>query len=259
MAASSRTSTLFTEQEKTSTAVERHGSYVCIECGKEASELYRYYSSNVLKISHCGYCDKIVDKYIEFDPVIILLDAVLHKQQAYRHILYNSLINVHWKLCVLCLLCDAYVKWTQLKEQNADGTKDFLYYALEWDYYAMFFIAGLEFVCFILGVVLSCKLYQKFTTNTMLTPSTSMQVRALMLSNSGKLLVLPAVIWGASSSILLRWITTVFVFTSSIQSLQVLFQSHTVVNCILVLCGYGVQICIEQWISPALQLFLTNT
>ena len=34
-------------------------------------------------------CGKVVDKYIEYELVIIFLDAVLHKPQAYRHILFN--------------------------------------------------------------------------------------------------------------------------------------------------------------------------
>lgn len=35
-----------------------------------------------------------MDKYIEYDPVIILINAVLCKAQAYRHILFNTKINV---------------------------------------------------------------------------------------------------------------------------------------------------------------------
>lgn len=35
-----------------------------------------------------------MDKYIEYDPVIILIDAILCKIQAFRHILFNTQINV---------------------------------------------------------------------------------------------------------------------------------------------------------------------
>ena len=31
-----------------------------------------------------------MDKYVEYDPVIIFLDALLHKPQAYRHIILNT-------------------------------------------------------------------------------------------------------------------------------------------------------------------------
>ena len=39
-------------------------------------------------------CDSIVDKYTEYDNVIICLDALLHKSQAYRHLLFNIQILV---------------------------------------------------------------------------------------------------------------------------------------------------------------------
>lgn len=39
-------------------------------------------------------CQKPVDKYIEYDPVIILIDAILCKIQAFRHILFNTSLNV---------------------------------------------------------------------------------------------------------------------------------------------------------------------
>ncbi|XP_070577386.1 protein ARV1-like [Ptychodera flava] len=234
--------------------------YVCIECGTSATELYRYFSGNVLKISHCEKCGKAVDKYIEFDPVIILLDAILHKTQAYRHILYNSKVNVHWKLCVLCMLCDAYMKWSHHKAQNADGTKDFLYYALEWDYYAMFLIAGLEFSTFMFGVIIACRLFLPTTNEFSATypPSLSLQIRALMLSSSGKLLVIPAVIWGQSNRLLLLWLTSLFVFTSSVQSIKVLFQRHTLLCCLTVLSGYAVQLLTQQFVTPYLEMMFMD-
>lgn len=39
-------------------------------------------------------CKKPVDKYIEYDLVIILIDAILCKTQAFRHILFNTNLNV---------------------------------------------------------------------------------------------------------------------------------------------------------------------
>lgn len=35
-----------------------------------------------------------MDKYIEYDLVIILIDAILCKAQAFRHILFNTSLNV---------------------------------------------------------------------------------------------------------------------------------------------------------------------
>ena len=34
-------------------------------------------------------CEKVVDKYIEFDAVILLLDVLLLRIQSYRHLIFN--------------------------------------------------------------------------------------------------------------------------------------------------------------------------
>ncbi|PIN97516.1 hypothetical protein AB205_0082490, partial [Aquarana catesbeiana] len=73
--------------------------YRCIECNEESNELYRDYKHGVLKITICKSCQKPVDKYIEYDPVIILINAMLCKAQAYRHILFNTKINVSLLTC----------------------------------------------------------------------------------------------------------------------------------------------------------------
>ena len=34
-------------------------------------------------------CEKVVDKYVEFDAVILLLDVLLLRIQSYRHLIFN--------------------------------------------------------------------------------------------------------------------------------------------------------------------------
>lgn len=34
-------------------------------------------------------CNQKADKYLEFEPVIILVDSVLLSENAFRHVLYN--------------------------------------------------------------------------------------------------------------------------------------------------------------------------
>lgn len=127
--------------------------YRCIECNQEAKELYRDYNHGVLKITICESCQKPVDKYIEYDPVIILINAILCKAQAYRHILFNTKINIHGKLCVFCLLCEAYLRWWQLQDSNQNtAPDDLIRYAKEWDFYRMFAIASLEQTAFLIGI-----------------------------------------------------------------------------------------------------------
>ena len=52
-------------------------------------------------------CEKVVDKYIEYDAVIIFLDALLHKPQAYRHLLFNIVVQVISMISIscTCMIC----------------------------------------------------------------------------------------------------------------------------------------------------------
>ena len=45
---------------------------ICIECGYSNIDcLYSKYKSDYIKLSVCPECNKIVDKYIEYDSVIL--------------------------------------------------------------------------------------------------------------------------------------------------------------------------------------------
>lgn len=63
--------------------------FVCVECGSENPYLCEQISSSVLKLSQCEVCDAVVDKYIEYDGVLVLLDMLLLKTNVYRHIVFN--------------------------------------------------------------------------------------------------------------------------------------------------------------------------
>uniref|UniRef100_A0A673GIF2 Protein ARV n=1 Tax=Sinocyclocheilus rhinocerous TaxID=307959 RepID=A0A673GIF2_9TELE len=120
------------------------GLFKCVECNEDANELHRDYSNGILKITICSSCKKPVDKYIEYDPVIVLIDATLCKIQAFRHILFNTEINIHWKLCVFCLLCEAYLRWSLLQgSQASNDPADIIRYTKEWEFYCMFALAAL--------------------------------------------------------------------------------------------------------------------
>lgn len=63
---------------------------ICIECGYSNIDcLYSKYKSDYIKLSVCPECNKIADKYIEYDSVILFLDILLLKRQAYKHLAYN--------------------------------------------------------------------------------------------------------------------------------------------------------------------------
>ncbi|XP_077202661.1 protein ARV1 [Paroedura picta] len=200
--------------------MESPGTYRCIECNRKAPELYRDYQRGVLRISICESCQKPVDKYIEYDPVIILINAILCKAQAYRHILFNTKINIQGKLCIFCLLCEAYLRWLQLQDSSqSPDPDDFIRYAKEWDFYRMFGIASLEQTAFLFGI---------FTALWLARPQVLknkgdfiLLLKALLLSSYGKLLLIPAVIWEHDYTHLCLKLIKVFVLTSNSQAIRV--------------------------------------
>ncbi|NWI99954.1 ARV1 protein, partial [Crypturellus undulatus] len=196
------------------------GAYRCIECHGEAAELYRDYQRGVLRISICKSCQKPVDKYIEYDPVIILINAILCKAQAYRHILFNTKINIHGKLCIFCLLCEAYLRWLQLQDssQNIDPD-DLIRYAKEWDFYRMFGLASLEQASFLVGIFIA--LWQMRPEMLKTKSDFILLLKALLLSSYGKLLLIPAVIWEHDYTPLCLVLIKVFVLTSNSQAIRV--------------------------------------
>ncbi|CAK7901346.1 protein Arv1p [[Candida] anglica] len=65
---------------------------ICVECGHPGIEaLYSKYKSDYIRLSICNQCGMVADKYIEFDNVILFLDILLLKPQAYRHLCYNEI------------------------------------------------------------------------------------------------------------------------------------------------------------------------
>ncbi|XP_018597962.1 protein ARV1 [Scleropages formosus] len=225
----------------------------CVECSADAFELYRDYTNGILKISICGSCHKPVDKYIEYDPVIILIDAILCKTQAFRHILFNTKINIHWKLCVFCLLCEAYLRWSRLQgsEQSADPA-DIIRYTTEWEFYGMFGLATLELGIFLGGVLAFLWLIQRLQGSSLeLEPL----LKALLLSCYGKLLLIPAVIWEHDYSLLCFALLRLFVLTSNSQAIRVILNSSRRLSFLAVCIG----LLLETLAAQSFQALLWRT
>ncbi|XP_057346235.1 protein ARV1 isoform X1 [Manis pentadactyla] len=181
-------------------------------------------------------CLKPVDKYIEYDPVIILINAILCKAQAYRHILFNTKINMHRKLYIFCLLCEAYLRWWQLQDSNQNtDPDDFIRYAKEWDFYRMFAIASLEQAAFFTGIFTFLWVGRLMTAKKQ--PSFILLLKALLLSSYGKLLLIPAVIWEHDYTPLCLRLIKVFVLTSHFQAIRVTLNINRKLSFLAILSG----------------------
>ncbi|XP_069091130.1 protein ARV1 [Pleurodeles waltl] len=216
--------------------MEANCVYRCIECSQLAGELYRDYNRGVLKLTICKSCHKPVDKYIEYDPVIILINAILCKAQVYRHILFNTTINIHGKLCIFCLLCEAYVRWLQLQgSTQTTDPEDIIRYAKEWDFYRMFGIACLEQSVYFLGIFAALYLMASGTLKTKL--DFILLLKALLLSSYGKLLLIPAVIWEHDYTFVSLKLIKLFVLTSNFQAIRVTLNTSRKMSCVAICTG----------------------
>lgn len=219
----------------------KKGDFRCVECNEKASELHRDYSNGILKITICESCQKPVDKYIEYDPVIILIDAILCKAQAFRHIFFNTSLNIHWKLCVFCLLCEAYLRWSLLhgSEQSSDPA-DIIRYTKEWEFYGMFALAALELLAFCSGAMCFLRVLVGKTSEFRLL------LRALLLSCYGKVLLIPAVIWEHDYSPLCLGLIKLFVLTSNLQAIRVILNCSRRLSMVAVCFGLLSEACVAQ-------------
>ncbi|KAF3850175.1 hypothetical protein F7725_019894 [Dissostichus mawsoni] len=189
----------------------------CVECNEKAPELHRDYSNGILKITICESCQKPVDKYIEYDPVIILIDAILCKTQAFRHILFNTSLNVS-------LLHGT--------EQSSDPA-DIIRYTKEWEFYGIVLLAVLLFLMVVVGV---CRAR----------PSTSACCSGLCCSCYGKVLLIPAVIWEHDHSPLCLGLIKMFVLTSNSQAIRVILNSSRRLSLLAVCVGLLSETCVAQ-------------
>lgn len=88
------------------------GKFVCVECGCPTSCIFKDMNASTaskceatkqgnsapmkidgIRLERCARCGKNVDKYAEYDPIIVHLDALLQRRQAYMHIIWNDVLQ----------------------------------------------------------------------------------------------------------------------------------------------------------------------
>ena len=86
---------------------------VCVECAKPVPSVV-----HADRLTQCDSCGSFADKYVEYEPALIVLDMLLHRPSVYRHLLHNStrLVSRGALLQLGCTLClfDTYLKWLRL-------------------------------------------------------------------------------------------------------------------------------------------------
>ncbi|XP_066514797.1 protein ARV1 [Hoplias malabaricus] len=147
----------------------------------------------------------------------------------------QDFFKIHWKLCIFCLLCEAYLRWSQLKgSEVTSDPADIIRYTKEWDFYRMFAQAALELVVYCVGVFAVLYPVQRlYGCSVEWTPL----LKALLLSCYGKVLLIPAVIWEHDYSPVCFKLIRLFVLTSNTQAIRVILNCRRRLSLLAVFGG----------------------
>ncbi|KAF9168819.1 sterol homeostasis protein [Mortierella sp. AD010] len=221
----------------------------CVECGAAVSSLYTEYSKGNIRLTYCEHCKKLADKYVEHDFVIIFVDMMLHKKPVYRHLLFNRLPyrdtgidpNV-FKLGVLLILFDVYIKWFRLEQQATVIDVSFSQHALVFQYLYILFLCIIEFLSFHFGVRLIVSLwyggrYAILKYNYITT--------TLIISSFAKMLLILMVIWDYTELEHSWHLVNFIVLTSNIEALSVFLDTGYLSTTLVIFFGLACRVLMQ--------------
>lgn len=120
---------------------------ICVHCSTPTQALYVSYGPQHLICTKCKACGAFADPYVEHEAIIVIIDLILVKPRAYRHLLFNrkdvfaqdepkkkdkvspSINERHtWFLLarhfLALLMVDAYLRWFYLCRDHNTSLQD---------------------------------------------------------------------------------------------------------------------------------------
>ncbi|KAL8193362.1 hypothetical protein R6Q57_026943 [Mikania cordata] len=227
----------------------------CVQCGNHIQSLYVQYSPGNIRLMKCQHCGAVADEYIECEVMILLIDLILHKAKAYRHLFYNmfdpetmNFEGIMWKFSFVFLFLDTY-RISILRAINEDLGSNPTLALLAWECGKILldaFVGNLLFISILLfGARSALNMSSKVSRykNIWL---------AILASSYIKLFLFAMMVWEFPSAVIL--IIDTFVLSSNTLALNVMSES-TMGKCFGVcLCAHAVKF----FVSFALNLKLEN-
>ncbi|XP_021738619.1 protein arv1 homolog [Chenopodium quinoa] len=191
----------------------------CVKCGRGIEKLYIQYSPGNIRLLKCGDCKSVADEYIECDLLILIIDLILHKPQAYRHLLFNVLRcknldfdTLLFKSSFFFLLLDAYKLWI------LNGTsEERSVLSLGWKTLGCSLLENLAFFC--VFAVFS-KRYLTFVEGF---SGYKDVLLTMVVSSYLKIYMLSMLVWEFPTSVV--YIVDLFVMSSNLVALRVISKS----------------------------------
>ncbi|KZC09286.1 Protein ARV1, partial [Dufourea novaeangliae] len=144
-------------------------------------------------------CDQLADKYIEYDPVIILVDLILLEKRAYRHLLYNCDLKYCWKLVIIIWLVESFrnLSLCDYKTKSIETLKTFQpIFDGHCNFYLVLLRTAFSLTAFAVVVILLTKVKWYFESKSPGKYRTAHLWKALVIGGSCKLLGLLEITWG---------------------------------------------------------------
>ncbi|PIN10836.1 putative membrane protein [Handroanthus impetiginosus] len=199
----------------------------CVQCGFPIKTLYIQYSPGNIRLMKCGNCTAVADEYIECEMMILIIDLILHKPKAYRHLFYNMFskesVNFEgllWKSVLAYLILDFYRMWvlsTNEKERSLPPTVASLLLKFGKMLTGVIF-GNLVFLCVVFYAV------RKFLRASSGFYGWKQILLVVLFSSYFKIFLTAMMVWEFPSSVI--FIVDIFVISSNIVALKVVTNSE---------------------------------
>ncbi|XP_047739109.1 protein ARV1 [Hyalella azteca] len=134
-------------------------AYRCIQCLTEAPSLYKMAADQYIKLTECVKCGGVVDRYVECEASVVMVDMLLLDDSAYRHALHNSDFATSAGGLLKALACVAlsggYYNWATVCPQSQPARCDS--YRQETVFYLMCLLAASQLLIHILFIYFYCR------------------------------------------------------------------------------------------------------
>lgn len=84
--------------------------YHCVHCDTIVNVLYIQYTNEIIKMELCPNCNQVSDHYIEYDLFLIIIDLLVGKLEAYRHMIYNT-SGSYINKTILSVFMNSFLSW----------------------------------------------------------------------------------------------------------------------------------------------------
>ncbi|GAB4829353.1 hypothetical protein Ancab_019024 [Ancistrocladus abbreviatus] len=198
----------------------------CVQCARKVEKLYVQYSPGNIRLMKCENCKSVADEYIECELMIIVIDLILHKPKAYRHLLFNTLkssnlntVLLLFKLFAAFLLVDAHRLLILNTNKHSHSQQGF-----SWSIYSM---SLRMIVNVIFGNLFFFSIFVGLSVKTLNLADGFCNYKdvlfGVLVSSYMKLFMVAMVVWEFPS--LVVYIIDVFVMSSNLVALRVISQS----------------------------------